>query len=52
MDKEKLIRIAKEELKLERDREKIEAIKEKLKKEKWYHRLLPFVITIQRRKKL
>jgi len=49
---EKVKKLAKSELEGELFREKVELYKNKLRAEKWYHKLIPFVIVIKKRKKL
>lgn len=42
--------IAEAELKTELHRKAVDDMKEKLRKEKWYHRLFPWKVSIIRRK--
>lgn len=52
MDIEKIKKTALKEHQEELFREEVELYKEKLRAEKWWHRLIPFVIVIKKRKKL
>lgn len=46
-----VIDTAKREIKEERFRAAVEHEKERLRRQRWWHRLFPFVITITRRNK-